>query len=252
MVFKTLLILLVITVLMEDTASIRKTEEEKKEEEEMAERVNATLAEEEERERLEEEEKRKKKQGKELEKKQDETPKKPEKEEKVRTQDKDEACPPLNYSCPEEQHCPEERPCQPCLPCPICFNQTCQPCQPCKPCRPCLVSNSTAEDFPTVCQCPEGTGLSLPAAVAVGAVTGILVTGLAATVGLILRYVPPVASGFLFLATIIIVWYLCSQYPETARELGGRAATLLREAAAALSHRVMEALRHHNNQVGFS
>ncbi len=84
---------------------------------------------------------------------------------------------------------------------------------------------------------------------AVGAVTGILVTGLAANVGLILRYVPPVASGFLFLATIIIVWYLCSQYPETARELGSRAANLLREAAVTLGHRVMEALRHHQEQV---
>jgi hypothetical protein len=52
-------------------------------------------------------------------------------------------------------------------------------------------------------------------------------------------------------AAIIIIWYLCSHYPETARELGGRAATLLREAATALGNRIVEALRHHNEQVGF-
>jgi hypothetical protein len=85
----------------------------------------------------------------------------------------------------------------------------------------------------------------------VGACASLLVTGVATIVGLVLRYVPPTISGFLILATIIIIWYLCSHYPETARELGGRAATLLREAAAALSHRIMAAIRHHD-QVGFS
>ncbi len=92
--------------------------------------------------------------------------------------------------------------------------------------------------------------MSTPVAMAVGAVTGILVTGTAAIVGLILRYVPPFVSGFLFLATIIILWYLCSQYPETARELGGRAWTALQEATVALGHQVMEALQRHQEQVG--
>ncbi len=94
--------------------------------------------------------------------------------------------------------------------------------------------------------------MTVPVALVVGAMASLLVTGVAAAIGLILRYVNPIASGFLFMATIVIIWYLCSHYPEAARGLGGRAATLLREAAAALSHRVMEALRHHNNQVGFS
>jgi uncharacterized membrane protein YphA (DoxX/SURF4 family) len=93
--------------------------------------------------------------------------------------------------------------------------------------------------------------MSVPVALVVGVVAGVLVTGVATAIGLILRYIPPVASGFFFMATIIIIWYLCSQYPETARELGGRAATLLREAATALSHRIVEALRHHSEQVGF-
>jgi hypothetical protein len=92
--------------------------------------------------------------------------------------------------------------------------------------------------------------MTVPVALVVGAMASLLATGVAAAIGLILRYVNPIASGFLFMATIVIIWYLCSHYPETARELGGRVATLLREAATALSHRVVEVLRHHNEQVG--
>jgi hypothetical protein len=76
------------------------------------------------------------------------------------------------------------------------------------------------------------------------------VTGVAALIGILLRYVSPVASGFIFVVTIIIIWYLCSHYPETAREMGSRAANLLREAAVALGHRVMEAVQRHQEQVG--
>jgi hypothetical protein len=92
--------------------------------------------------------------------------------------------------------------------------------------------------------------MSTSVAMLVGACASLLVTGLAATIGVILRYVSPIESGFLFLATIILIWYLCSHHPETARELGGRAATLLREASVALGHRVMEALQRHHDQVG--
>ncbi len=91
--------------------------------------------------------------------------------------------------------------------------------------------------------------MSVPEAMAIGAVAGLLVTGLATTIGLLLRYVSPIVSGFLFLSTIIIVWYLSSQYPAVARDLGGRAATLLREAAVALGHRVMAAVQRHQEQV---
>ncbi len=94
--------------------------------------------------------------------------------------------------------------------------------------------------------------MSVPEAMAVGAVAGLLVTGLATTIGLLLRYVPPIVSGFIFVAAIVIIWYLCSHYPETAREIGGRAAALLREAATALSHRVMAALQRQADQVGLS
>jgi hypothetical protein len=93
--------------------------------------------------------------------------------------------------------------------------------------------------------------MSVPVALAVGASAGVLLTGVAATIGLILRYVNPIASGFLFMAIIVIIWYLCSHYPETARELGGQAVTLLREAAVALGHRVMAAIQRHQEQVSF-
>ncbi len=89
-------------------------------------------------------------------------------------------------------------------------------------------------------------------AVVVGASAALLAVGAVTGVGLLLRYVSPIVSGFIFVATIIIIWYLCSHYPETAREIGGRAAALLREAATALSHRVMAALQRQADQVGLS
>ncbi len=98
--------------------------------------------------------------------------------------------------------------------------------------------------------CPDPTGVTVPVALVVGASAGVLLTGSAAAIGLILRYVNPIASGFFFMATVVLIWYLCSQYPETARALGGQAATLLREAAVALGHRVMAAIQRQQEQVG--
>jgi hypothetical protein len=98
--------------------------------------------------------------------------------------------------------------------------------------------------------CQESAGLSVPLALIVGAVAGCLVTGVATVIGLLLWYAPPIVLGFLFLAVIVIVWFLSSHYPETARELGGRAATLLREANVALGHRVMAAIQRQQEQVG--
>ncbi len=94
--------------------------------------------------------------------------------------------------------------------------------------------------------------MTVPVALAVGAMASLLVAGVATGVGLLLRYVPPMVSGLFFISIIIMVWYLSSQYPETARDLGGRVVATLREATIALGHRVMEAIRHHNDQVGFS
>jgi hypothetical protein len=257
---KVLLILVVFAILMEDGSSIKKSEEEKREEKELAELVNKTLAEEEK--KKAEEEKKKTTDGVKDGRQEDGT----ERATVEKQEGQDEACPPANYTCPIVEPCPpcpeikECETCKPskdcppikkCGPCEIC--KECGQCPTVKSCKPCAVANNTSshEDCPVPPACLESSGLTLPAAMAVGAVTGILVTGIAATVGLILRYVPPIASGFLFLASIIIVWYLCSQYPETARELGGRATTLLREAATALGHRVMAAIQRHNEQVGF-
>ncbi len=99
--------------------------------------------------------------------------------------------------------------------------------------------------------CPEPASMTVPEAMAVGAVASLLVTCMATAVGLLLRYVPPVANGFILIAIIIIVWYLSSHHPETAREIGGRAVALLREASLALSHRVMTAIRRQSDQVGY-
>jgi hypothetical protein len=157
-----------------------------------------------------------------------------------------EECPLLKDCRP----CPEEKPCKEC---PKLVEQDCPPCQPCRSCGPCPKANNTGhnQDCPAPPPCLDSASMSVPVALAVGASAGVLLTGVAAAIGLILRYVNPIASGFLFMATIVIIWYLCSHYPETARELGARAATLLREAATALSHRVMEAIQRHNEQVGF-
>jgi hypothetical protein len=249
-------VFLVFALLLEDSSSVRKkTEEEEREDEEVAKAVNRTLAEEEKKRKEEEDEKKrvkiqdeKKKTGESKVKvKEDEEPK------KVR-KDEDEALPCFNFTCPAIKPCQpcEEEDCPPCERCPE--RQDCPPCKKCgtcPPCGPCPVDNSTrrGQELPSPPSCPDLPSMTVPTALAVGAVTGIMVTGIAAAVGLILRYVSPIVSGFLFLATIIIVWYLCSQYPETARELGGRAMDILREASVALSHRVMDALQRHRDQV---
>jgi hypothetical protein len=263
---KAILLILVISILMEDSDSIKKSAEEVKEDEEVQRAVNATLAAEEEKRRKEEDEAKKKEENI-KEKKEDGGPKK---------SHQDEAWLPLNCTCPSVKPCPKQgecgpcpevRPCDPCEECPE--TRPCQPCddcgpcpevRPCKPCRPCgpdgpgSVANITnrGPDLPVPPPCLETSNMSVPVALAVGAAAGVLVTGVAAVLGLVIRYLSPLECGFLILATIVMVWYFSSQHPETARELGGRAATLLREAAAALSHRIVDAIRHHNEQVGCS
>ncbi len=92
--------------------------------------------------------------------------------------------------------------------------------------------------------------MSGPEAMAVGAIASLLITGVATAIGLLLRYTSPIFSGLLFVFIVVLTWYLSSHYPETARELGGRVVATLREATIALGHRVMEAIRHHQEQVG--
>jgi hypothetical protein len=250
---KVILIFILVAILMEDGSSMRKSEEERKEDEEVARAVNATLAEEEKK-RQEEEKKKEqvKTQDEKKEKKDDKTKGKKEDRGKERNVgDKDEACPPVNASCPEVQECGPCAPCGPCPEekiCPECPEE--RPCRPCRPCGPCPVVNATVDQPPTI-NCPEVAAMSVPVAMAVGAAATLLAAGVAAVLGLLLRYFSPLECGFLFLATIIIVWYLSSHYPDTARELGGRVVEVLREATTTLSHRVVEALQRHNEQVVF-
>jgi hypothetical protein len=249
-------VFLVFALLLEDGSSIKKTEKEDKEDEEVARAVNATLAEEERKRKEEEDEK---KRQLDLEKKKEnrnKTKKEGDQGETTMKKNQDEACVTSNITCPVVDPCPEEKTCPPCQKCPdpeecpeVDPCQPCGPCPPVKPCKPCEQVNPT--DLPPANNtCPEGPGMSVPLALVVGACAGGLLTGVAALLGLLLRYFSPLECGFVFLATIIIVWYLCSHYPDTARELGGRAANLLREAAVAVSHRVMEAIRRHQEQVG--
>jgi hypothetical protein len=255
MVFKALLIIVIVAILMEDGTSIKKTEEEKREDKELAELVNKTLAEEAEKKEEEDEKKRQL----DPEKKRDEIKKKKdEKKEKkgdvnVKGKDLDEACPPLNSTCPDVEPCvpckecgsPKE--CQPCQDCPPV--KRCDPCPevgPCEPCKPCLEANGTTAylDCPSPPSCMEPASMSVPEAMAVGAIASLLITGVATAIGLLLRYTSPIFSGLLFVFIVVLTWYLSSHYPETARELGGRVVATLREATVALGHRVMEAIRH--------
>jgi hypothetical protein len=272
MAFKALLIFLVIAILMDDSSSIRKTEEEEKEDEEVAKAVNRTLAEEEKKRKEEEDEKKKQ-----LEQEKNRTGTGQEVDsgtgDTAKEKGQNGACPTVNLTCPDRElcrSCPEVKECSPCGQCPevklcpipvdcpepmecpeqeVCPSIECGPCPPVI-CKPCSSSNNTLSTQDVGCPENSGQPMSIPVAMAVGAAASVLVMGVATTVGLVIRYVPPTVGGFLFVAVIILVWYLSSQYPETARELGGRAWTALQEATVALGHRIVEAIRHHNEQVG--
>ncbi len=249
---------------MEDGSSIKKTPEEEREDRELAEKVNATLAAEEAEKKKEEEDeaKRKKKvktQGAEKDedkkkKKEEEDETKPkvqdeDKRNRTKQEDQDEASPTCNCTCPTLKpcrRCPEERECPPC--------ERCPEEQDCPPCQPCPADNSTlrGQELPLPPSCPELPSMTVPVALATGAIVSLLAVSAAAVLGLVLRYVPPLISGFLFLVLILMVWFLSSRYPEVAREMGARAWTMMQEATTALSHRIMEALQRHNEQVNLS
>ncbi len=246
---------------MEDGSSIKKSPEEEREDEEVARAVNKTLAEEEKKRKEEENEAKKKKEEGKKKKDQDKSKDKGNRDEKEDRQGED--CLPINVtcpvvdqcqpcekcedpvSCPDPVECPKEKDCPQCPSC-----KPCDPCGPCPPVKPCPGTNSTSTLSNPGCQ--ESSGMSTPVAMAVGAVASLTITGAVAAFGLLLRYAPPFVSGFLFLISVALTWYLSSRYPETARELGGQAWAALQEATLALGHRVMEAIQRHHEQVGFS
>jgi hypothetical protein len=252
-------IIVVFALLLEDGSSVRKkTEDEKKEDEDLAKMVNMTLAEEEKK-RLEE--KKKEENG------EAEVKKKKKSKDEEESVGQGEDCPTVNFTCPElkpcqpckEEDCPKVGPCpeaKPCEECPevvkcpapiICPEVgPCEPCGPCPPvhCKPCNETSS----LPQPCHCLEN-GLTVPVALIVGTITGLVAMGVATALGFLLRYAPPVVSGLLFLSIVLLTWFLSSRYPDVAREAGGRLMTVLREATVALGHRIMETLRH-QEQVG--
>jgi hypothetical protein len=240
-----LCIFLVLAILLEDGSSMKKrTEEEEKEEKEIAKRVNATLAEEKEK---EEEEKRRENEKEKKKLDQEENKKKGQDKKEV-LEDKNEACLPMNTSCPIEK---------PCEDCPDCPSVRCDPCpkeKTCPPVLPCPTEVNSTVDQPPICRDPEipVPAMTVPVAMAVGAVASLLVTGVAAAIGLLLRYTSPIFSGLLFIFIVVLTWYLSSHYPEAARDLGGRVVATLREATIALGHRLMEAIQRQADQVGLS
>jgi hypothetical protein len=268
MVLKTLLIIMVILVLTEDTASIKKSPKEEKEDRELAEAVNRTLAEEEKKRKDEE---NIKEEDDEAQKEEEDEKKENSNQEGTRDGNKEigqnVTCPTLNSTCPVVEcpapvKCPEPRKCPAPTVCPEV--EPCEPCGPCPPihCQPCPVCNNTSVASPEVVNvttnrldCPSESAspaMTVPVAMIVGAITSLLITGTVAILGLLLRYAHPFVSGFLFLFLVALTWYLSSHYPETARELGGRAWTALQDATFALGHRVMEAIQRHHDQVVFS
>jgi hypothetical protein len=239
-------IVLVFALLLEDGSSIRKTEDEKREDEEIAKAVNATLeAEEEEKKKQEEKKKKDEKSEKEDKGGKKDVEKKKDVDTRpgtVKTEDEasssNSTCPiskecvpcPETPSCPPCERCPKIKPCpgeDHCLPCEPCREfprcEECGPCpgvKPCEPCLPCPGVNHTMEP-PSTPGCPEPAGMSVPEAMAVGAIASPLVTGVATAIGLLLRYTSPIFSGLLFIFIVVLTWYLSSHYPETARDLGG-------------------------------
>jgi hypothetical protein len=256
-------IIIVVAVLLEDVGPVKRTKEEEREDRELAEKVNATLAEEDEKKKTEDGTRKK------------ETVDVTKGNEDMRGKDQDEACPPQNSTCPivrcgpcpvvDCHPCPDPVECGPCpevQPCVPCKDKECpeiKHCPPCGPCRTCPVCNETmvliqscneTSSLPQPCRCMETSGLTVPVAMIVGTITGLVAMGLATALGLFFRYVPPVVSGLLFLFIVLLTWFLSSRYPDVAREAGGRIVAVLREATSALGHRIAEAIRHHPDQVG--
>jgi hypothetical protein len=266
-------VFLVFALLLEDGSSVRKkTREEEEEDKKIAEAVNRTLVEEEEKRKEDEKQaEKKKKKGTDKVRDQDEK-KKMGVDSGPGTVKKEDEAPSSNHTgstCPVCEQCPDSKECRPCSPCERCpecglcpelqpcpEERTCpeeQPCQPCRPCVPCPVDNTTRinPECPSPPSCTESPGISVPVAMVIGASISLVTMGAAAVVGLILRYVPPLISGILFLSVVFVVWFLSSHHPDVAREMGGRVATILREATVALGHRIMAAIQRYQDQVGF-
>jgi hypothetical protein len=119
-------------------------------------------------------------------------------------------CPtPVEGDCPPAPECPTLRECTPCV------RSTPDPCQP------------SSSDGPFLSSTADETSMAF----VVGALASLLVLAVAVIIGMLLRYLPIVVSGLLFIGLIALVWHLFSKYPEAARNTGRRLLTALRDAA---------------------
>jgi hypothetical protein len=117
--------------------------------------------------------------------------------------------------------------------CPTCPDPTLvRECPPCEECRPCTLgpgtSGGSSSDgcgpHPPLVAAPgdHSEMVEVPVAFLVGVATTLLMLVLAVVLGVIIRYLSLVASGFLVLILLCMVWYYSSKYPESARRLGTR------------------------------
>jgi hypothetical protein len=119
-------------------------------------------------------------------------------------------CPtPVEGDCPPAPDCPTIRECIPCV------RNSPDACQPSSP------------DGPSISSAADETSMAF----VVGVLASLLVLAVAVLIGVLLRYLPIVCSGLLFIGLIALVWHLSSKYPEAARSTGRRLLTALRDAA---------------------
>jgi hypothetical protein len=127
-------------------------------------------------------------------------------------------CPdPVERDCPPAPDCPTIRECTPCV------RSTPDPCQP------------SSSDGPFLSSAADETSMAF----VMGALASLLVLAVAVLIGVLLRYLPLIASGFLVLILLCMVWYLSSKYPEAARRLSTRIWGALRSAATSIVDRVL-------------
>ncbi len=130
--------------------------------------------------------------------------------------------------------------------CPTCPGSTLvRECPPCEECRPCNLDPGTAGGSSSDGCVPHpplvsdhSEAVEVPMAFLVGALASLLVLAVAVLVGVLLRYLPIVVSGLLFIGVLALVWRLSSKYPEAARRLGARAWGALRSGVSAVVERL--------------
>jgi hypothetical protein len=128
---------------------------------------------------------------------------------------------PLVRDCPVPPECPSPRECSPCPRTPD-GSDLCQSASPPSVEGPVsFVADETSMAF------------------VVGALASLLVLAVALLIGVLLRYLPIVVSGLLFIGLLALVWRLSSKYPEAARRLGARVWGALRSGVSAVVERLL-------------